>query len=116
MTIKTIILSVILSSTLAFGYGQSGQAMFTIPTVKLDATWSKYIQKYSLDMQLTKAQDQPSVLLIKHQKSQALFCRIEDKINENNQLHCFFRIGSLSYVNYLEQKGNPTTLFLDQLK
>ncbi|SRR5690606_25989550 len=48
--------------------------------------------------------------------SSPLFCRLEDKINDGNQLQCLFRLGSVSYVNYLEQKGDHQRLMLEQLR
>lgn len=45
-----------------------------------------------------------------------LFCRLEDKINEGNKIQCLFRLGSVSYVNYLEQKGDHQRLMLQQLR
>lgn len=47
-----------------------------------------------------------------YQPSPALFCRIEDQINNHNKLQCFFRLGSLDYVNYLEQKGVDSKILL----
>lgn len=44
------------------------------------------------------------------------FCRMENKINEGNKLKCLFRLGSASYVNYLEQKGDRQRLMLEQLR
>lgn len=48
--------------------------------------------------------------------SYPLFCRLEDKINEGNKIKCLFRLGSVSYVNYLEQKGDHQRLLLEQLR
>ncbi len=48
--------------------------------------------------------------------SSPLFCRLEDKINEGNKIKCLFRLGSLSYVNYLEQKGDHQRLLLEQIR
>lgn len=45
-----------------------------------------------------------------------LFCRLEDKINAGNKIQCLFRLGSVSYVNYLEQKGDHQRLMLEQLR
>ena len=45
-----------------------------------------------------------------------LFCRLEDKINKGNKLQCLFRLGSVSYVNYLERKGDHQRLMLEQLQ
>ncbi|SRR5690606_16634019 len=45
-----------------------------------------------------------------------LFCRLEDKINAENKIQCLFRLGSVSYVNYLEQKGDHQRLMLEQLR
>lgn len=45
-----------------------------------------------------------------------LFCRIENKINEGNKIKCLFRLGSATYVNYLEQKGDRQRLMLEQLR
>lgn len=45
-----------------------------------------------------------------------LFCRLEDKINDGNKIQCLFRLGSVSYVNYLEQKGDHQRLLLEQLR
>ena len=45
-----------------------------------------------------------------------LFCRLEDKINAGNKLLCLFRLCSLSYVNFLEQKGDHQRLMLEQIR
>ena len=45
-----------------------------------------------------------------------LFCRLEEKINEGNNLQCLFRLGSVSYVNYLERKGDHQRLMLEQMR
>ena len=45
-----------------------------------------------------------------------LFCRLEEKINEGNKLQCLFRLGSVSYVNYLERKGDHQRLMLEQMR
>ena len=45
-----------------------------------------------------------------------LFCRLEDKINDGNKIQCLFRLGSVSYVNYLEQKGDHQRLLLEQIR
>lgn len=50
------------------------------------------------------------------QHSAPLFCRLENKINEGSKIQCLFRLGSASYVNYLEQKGDRQRLMLEQLQ
>lgn len=45
-----------------------------------------------------------------------LFCRLEDKFNDGNKIQCLFRLGSVPYVNYLEQKGDHQRLLLEQLR
>lgn len=39
-------------------------------------------------------------------KMMPLFCQIEDKIEKNTRLPVKLRVGSLNYVNYLENKYN----------
>lgn len=48
--------------------------------------------------------------------SPPLFCRLEDRINKDNKIQCLFRLGSVSYVNFLEQKGDHQRLMLEQLQ
>lgn len=51
-----------------------------------------------------------------NQQPTPLFCRLENKINEGSKIQCLFRLGSASYVNYLEQKGDRQRLMLEQLR
>ena len=36
----------------------------------------------------------------------AVFCKFEEKVARNSNVNMRFRLGSLDYVNYLEQKPN----------
>lgn len=45
-----------------------------------------------------------------------LFCKLEDKINQGSKIQCLFRLGSVSYVNFLEQKGDHQRLMLEQIR
>lgn len=36
----------------------------------------------------------------------AVFCKFEEKVAKNSKINMRFRLGSLDYVNYLEQKPN----------
>lgn len=44
----------------------------------------------------------------------AFFCRIEDKIEKQSQIPFRFRLGSLNYVNMLENKGKHFIFVEDQ--
>ena len=73
---------------------------------------------YQVTKQNTNLNRSHSVMLPKTPSNHTspLFCRLEAKINEGNNLQCLFRLGSVSYVNYLEQKGDHQRLMLEQMR
>ena len=56
------------------------------------------------------------MLPLQQEHDSPLFCKLEDKINQGSKIQCLFRLGSVSYVNFLEQKGDHQRLMLEQLR
>jgi|SRR5680860_283442 len=75
-------------------------------------------QLHPYSISTTKVERNHSIMLPSSsmEESYPLFCRLEDKINAGNKIQCLFRLGSLSYVNYLEQKGDHQRLMLEQIR
>ncbi|WP_236979182.1 hypothetical protein [Membranihabitans maritimus] len=82
-----------------------------------DLKYAVKFNKYNyFDFQNLDTRKNNSIMFAKKSVETPIFCRIEDKINEGNQLQCLFRLGSVPYNNYLEQKGDRQRLLLEQIQ
>jgi hypothetical protein len=79
----------------------TGQSSF-VTKKKYELTKPSYT--FTIDSSLVKYQR--SVPMIYDFEKLAVFCKFEEKVARNSNLNMRFRLGSLDYVNYLEQKPN----------
>ena len=109
-----ILLSVLIVGTMVnFGISQQ-----ELPNSKLIFNLIEKKYDFSLGnehiLSLPALQENTNGILIKMPSAYkfedlALFCKFEEKVAQNSNINMRFRLGSVDYVNYLEQKPFFTT-------
>ncbi|GLR15712.1 hypothetical protein GCM10007940_03270 [Portibacter lacus] len=86
---------------MSFGFSLFGQQSFVVEK-KYDI--KKFDNTFKIDSTLS-FQNSSMPLIYSYDKL-SLFCKFEEKVARNSNVNMRFRLGSLDYVNYLEQKPN----------